>query len=381
MHYSGHSFQIWDMHPSSYRRLRKMNDVVFTAASPGQLPPVIRTNRFGHALMDGFKLVQMDELGQSVPAQVLLTHGVPRHIGPWLKMLSRRLEVVDFHSVPKKARRPFYRLFASPRARTRRHPLNRFGWQLPDHRPVLKDCRFLLAETQPVERWLHSRGFRAGEPLAVIHIRDGARDPHGRRRAHRNHSTSGLLPIFEYFMDQGYWIIRSGREGFDALPKSWPRVIDVPFTPEAPPELEYWAFASADIVVTSGSGPDIVARWCETQTLQFGPPAGAAIGLAHFYNLPGYFADRSRENQFRLRDPSSIAPAEARFFRTPNAESVVLGLEDMLNGDRTKATMDPRAFSAFWEMWDHCDYRAKVGAYRDDTAQLRVASEWLRDSV
>jgi len=122
--------------------------------------------------------------------------------------------------------------------------------------------------------WLRAQGWRDGEPVVCLIVRDNAylsRDPlYGGRRTqakatdadrhdYRDSDIATYAPAAEWLAEQGAWVLRMGKLVNAPLPASHPRVIDYAMRPDRHDLLDIWLFARCDLCITTGLGIDEVS--------------------------------------------------------------------------------------------------------------------------
>jgi putative glycosyltransferase (TIGR04372 family) len=117
-------------------------------------------------------------------------------------------------------------------------------------------------------------GWTEGEPFVCLHIRDSqyrelvlheqglASDVRALLAfdaSHRDSDISSYLSAITWMLDQGFWVIRTGRKVSSSLTINHARLIDYPFFSGKSDLLDIWMFANCTAVITTGSGPDAIA--------------------------------------------------------------------------------------------------------------------------
>lgn len=129
---------------------------------------------------------------------------------------------------------------------------------------------FVDREVQSATAGLASLGWSAGEPWVCLLVRDSAYLMSSSIPIHPSigwgyHSyRNGLISKYrlavELLLSEGYWVFRMGSVAKDPLCLSHPRFVDYPFSGERSELLDIWLFAHCAGCVTTGSGPDTIAR-------------------------------------------------------------------------------------------------------------------------
>lgn len=122
------------------------------------------------------------------------------------------------------------------------------------------------------EAWLHNRGWRSGEPIICLQIRDMATllSTHPSRSeqeimrdfahtTYRNTDICTYNDAIQWLLDQGVWIIRLGKWASKKLPIVDDRFIDLPFCSDRNDLLDIWLIKHATGIISTSSGGDLLA--------------------------------------------------------------------------------------------------------------------------
>jgi len=106
-------------------------------------------------------------------------------------------------------------------------------------------------------QWLEAHGW-SGQKFICLHIRDDVFHV-SERHSFRNSDPSRYQETIKYLADSGYWVIRTGRRARHPLPYMGPSVLDYPFSREQDDNVDVFLFASAQLTISTGSGPDAIS--------------------------------------------------------------------------------------------------------------------------
>lgn len=134
---------------------------------------------------------------------------------------------------------------------------------------------FLHSENLAAREWLRSVGWRDGQKIVCVLVRDseflnsetaltppdlgnrgfGSWDYHD----YRDSDIDSFVPAMEWLADQNALILRMGKVMSKPLTSRHAGVIDYAFHPDRSDFLDVWLFANCDLCVTTGSGPDAIS--------------------------------------------------------------------------------------------------------------------------
>lgn len=132
---------------------------------------------------------------------------------------------------------------------------------------------FTPEEEATTLEWLKSKGWAEGQPFICLLVRDTAftvSDPvanHGFKadpsawdyHSYRNSDIETYVPAIKWLNDQGVWVLRMGRTMERRTPYSHDRFVDYAFDSGKSDLLDIWLFANADAIISTGTGPDMLA--------------------------------------------------------------------------------------------------------------------------
>lgn len=136
---------------------------------------------------------------------------------------------------------------------------------------------FLPEERDRAQDWLRARGWREGEPIVCVLVRDNAylnTDPTLRKirdwgyHNYRDTKIADYVPAIEYLLSQGAWVLRMGKVMREKAPISHHRFIDYAFESSRSDFLDIWLFSECDVCVTTGSGPDGISAAHNIQMIE-----------------------------------------------------------------------------------------------------------------
>ena len=136
-----------------------------------------------------------------------------------------------------------------------------------------KAPEFLEYENQMAKEWLMSRGWTEGEPIVCLMVRDSkyldatfsARPGRLRRtsfdyHSYRDSAIEDYIKAAEWLAEKGFWVLRMGKVADRPLRSKSTRVIDYANAADRSDLLDVWLFASCALCITTGTGPDAIAR-------------------------------------------------------------------------------------------------------------------------
>jgi putative glycosyltransferase (TIGR04372 family) len=121
--------------------------------------------------------------------------------------------------------------------------------------------QFTDFETIKVKNWLKERGWKEGEKIICVLVRDNAYLPGNNWSYHdfRNSNVNNFIPAMEFLANKGYWVIRMGKVMKEPLNSLNNRIIDYSFDNYMNDLFDVWLFANCDLCITTSSGPDAIS--------------------------------------------------------------------------------------------------------------------------
>lgn len=128
---------------------------------------------------------------------------------------------------------------------------------------------FLPAEEAAARAWLTSLGWEPGDRWVCLLVRDpaylatnsAARPLRGwGYHSYRDGDIASYRTAVAELLDAGFWVFRMGKEAARPLNVEHPRFIDYAFRPDRSDLLDVWLFAHCAGCISTGSGPDTIAR-------------------------------------------------------------------------------------------------------------------------
>jgi putative glycosyltransferase (TIGR04372 family) len=125
--------------------------------------------------------------------------------------------------------------------------------------------------------WLRAKGWRDGEPIVCLLIRDGAylrsEAAHKNSRDwsyhdHRDSEIADYVPAIEFLLGQGAWVFRMGKIMRARAPVDAPCFVDYAFDPSKSDFMDIWLFSNCDLCVTTGTGPDGISAAYDIQMIE-----------------------------------------------------------------------------------------------------------------
>jgi putative glycosyltransferase (TIGR04372 family) len=122
---------------------------------------------------------------------------------------------------------------------------------------------FLEEENVSAIKWLTTKGWRAGEPIVCLLVRDSKfLEEHwgdletGAYHDYRNSDVTTYMKACEWLASQGVWVLRMGSLMATRLEFTGPRIIDYAFEPEKSDLLDIWLFANCSGIISTATGLD-----------------------------------------------------------------------------------------------------------------------------
>jgi putative glycosyltransferase (TIGR04372 family) len=126
------------------------------------------------------------------------------------------------------------------------------------------------------ESWLKSFGWTHNEPLICLIVRDdnylslnlpvrGVKN--WNYHSYRDSDINTYIEAVSWLVDQGYWVIRMGRNMKQPVNFVRDKFIDYSFLKNQEDWLDIWLFSKANFTISTGVGPDIVTPLCSIPIL------------------------------------------------------------------------------------------------------------------
>ncbi|WP_292369176.1 TIGR04372 family glycosyltransferase [Methanoregula sp. UBA64] len=278
------------------------------------------------------------------------------------------------------------------------------GWQ----EKIRARLGFLPREDAQARAWLSRQGWREGEPIICLLVRDnsyldftypntdptqgnnGAYNPlSGYGWNHLNYRDSDIatyVPAAEWLADQGAWVFRMGKVMSKPIPSKHPRIVDYAFHSEKSDFLDIWLFAHCDLCVSTGAGIDTVSDiYCRPILFLNLLPLWISSQWALTMHLPKTLVWKA----------TGIPLTCSEYFTTSNhaeyyecigirvidlsAEEILLAVQEQwqrLHGDWVDISDDIRRHNRFWKILkEHPDF-PKCHGWTEPRS--RVGTVWLR---
>jgi len=122
------------------------------------------------------------------------------------------------------------------------------------------ECKFSVKETVFVKKWLKDKGWKEGDKIICVHVRDNEYLPTNNWSYHdyRNSDINTYIPAMELLAKKGYWVIRMGKTMEKPIKASHSRIIDFAFD-NYNDLIDVWLFANCELCITTGSGCDAIS--------------------------------------------------------------------------------------------------------------------------
>jgi putative glycosyltransferase (TIGR04372 family) len=254
---------------------------------------------------------------------------------------------------------------------------------------------FLPEEDVQAKAWLRSLGWRDGEPIVCLLVRDSAYlESHVTRKKgdwryhdYRDSDIATYVPAAEWLAGQGVWVLRMGKKMARSLPSDHPRVVDYAFRPDRSDFLDIWLFAHCDLCMSTGSGPDTVSDVYRRPLLLLNfIPVQHLVSWSSAMHCSKKLVWKSSGAPLTLREHLDHAYLLSQQYEEAGIEIIDLTSEEILAGvqerwQRIQGTWtdtedDLRRHARVWEILAaHPDF-AKFHGWIHPEA--RLAATWLR---
>jgi len=126
------------------------------------------------------------------------------------------------------------------------------------------------------EAWLKSFGWTHDEPIICLIVRDNnylntnlplKRGANWNYHDYRNSDINTYIDAVSWLVDQGYWVIRMGRNMKYPANFMHDKFIDYSFLKNQTDWLDIWLFSKANFTISTGVGPDIITPLCKLPIL------------------------------------------------------------------------------------------------------------------
>jgi len=122
------------------------------------------------------------------------------------------------------------------------------------------------------DTWLKNLGWQSGQPFICLQIRDLAqyiaaspeKSPHDVENefaftSYRNSNINTYVAGIKWLLENGVWVIRTGKNVSEKFPIQSRMFIDYPFLSDRSDLLDVWLFKHCSGVISTGSGGDLLA--------------------------------------------------------------------------------------------------------------------------
>jgi putative glycosyltransferase (TIGR04372 family) len=124
---------------------------------------------------------------------------------------------------------------------------------------------FTEKEVNSVKSWLYKKGWRDGEKIVCVLVRDNTylktelntRD--WSYHDYRNSNIANYVPAMEMLAERGYWVFRMGKVMNAPVSSAEKRVVDFAFDSERSDLIDVWLFANCSLCISTGTGPDTIS--------------------------------------------------------------------------------------------------------------------------
>lgn len=119
--------------------------------------------------------------------------------------------------------------------------------------------------------WLKSFGWRGpSQKVICLHVRDSAylnntfskgkyKNKDWTYHSYRDTNIDDYSESIKWLLKKGYFIIRTGKVANKRLRVQSKNLVDYPFCNKQNDLIDIWIFANCDLVITTGSGPDVIS--------------------------------------------------------------------------------------------------------------------------
>ena len=230
----------------------------------------LRNDRIGHFVADGAEQVVRYQRRKSSETVLYYFVFARSSNQQWETMLRRALPIKS-----RSLRHIVRWLERLPDGR--RHIIPSTSTQSRDTEGLLASGSAALPFTQEEDftarAWLKSRGWTEGTPFVCLLVRDGAflssdsaANHSGKSdsrswdyHSYRDSDIETYVPAIKWLNDQGIWVLRMGRTMERETPHRNNLFVDYAFDPEKSDLLDIWLFAHATALISTGTGPDMLA--------------------------------------------------------------------------------------------------------------------------
>jgi putative glycosyltransferase (TIGR04372 family) len=123
------------------------------------------------------------------------------------------------------------------------------------------EFKFTDNETKAVKIWLQEKGWKDGDKIICVQVRDNQFLPTKNWAYHdyRDSDINTYVPAMELLAKKGYWVIRMGKTMKEPIKTSHSQIIDYAFDKQKNDLIDVWLFANCELCITTGSGPDAIS--------------------------------------------------------------------------------------------------------------------------
>ena len=230
----------------------------------------ISTDRIGHFVSDTCMSLGESNIASSRNVYFCRDPREPVSNDFWLEIFERNFKVINWLWVFVWSARlvaPHTPRWLLPPPRRTRQSQNLEG--------LSETPQFLKSENVRAKKWLESKGWREGEPIVCLMVRDDKylmdwfskrgrkfRDPtfFGYHN-YRDTSITEYSLAAEWLAGEGCWVLRMGKNMRERLPSKRERVIDYAFDANRSDFLDIWLAANCTFAITTGNGMDELPRY------------------------------------------------------------------------------------------------------------------------
>lgn len=108
------------------------------------------------------------------------------------------------------------------------------------------------------ESGLRALGIPEGAKWIYLIVRDSAKHPHLPYHSYRNADIKDHAPAAKWLADQGYYVVRAGKNVLEPMPVKHPRIIDFAMNVPHDDFMYMYLGAKCAFCVSTGTGPDAI---------------------------------------------------------------------------------------------------------------------------
>ena len=130
------------------------------------------------------------------------------------------------------------------------------------------DGKFLFTqdEDESARKWLRGIGWRDGQPIICLLVRDSAFYDYGQNSGDktwqftefRDSNIENYAPGVEYLLSKNFFVLRMGQKMNRPMPVSHTAFFDYAFSDQKSSFMDIWLFSNCQGIISTGTGPDLL---------------------------------------------------------------------------------------------------------------------------